>query len=137
MAASAAAARAADGRSSGPGLGIVVLGGLVEGAALGLLQARALAPLLDRGRRRSWAVVTLLVAGVGWAAGSPPAFRAGDGCASAPPLPLVLVGAAALGLVMGAGLGAAQATVLRHVVGHRWRWVTANAAGWGVAMTVI
>src|SRR4051794_1481811 len=137
MAASAAAARAADGRPSGPGLAILLIGGLVEGAALGLLQARALAPLLDRGRRRSWAVVTLLVAGLGWAAGSAPAVLAGDGSGGAPPLPLVLVGAAALGLVMGAGLGAAQATVLRHVVRHRWRWVTANAAGWAVAMTLV
>jgi hypothetical protein len=38
---------------------------------------------------------------------------------------------------MGAVLGAAQATVLRDVVHHPWRWVAANAVGWAVAMAVI
>jgi hypothetical protein len=38
---------------------------------------------------------------------------------------------------MGAILGAAQALVLRGRVRHPWRWVTANALGWVVAMAVI
>jgi len=137
MAASAAAARAADGRSAAPALALLVLGGLVEGAALGLLQARALAPLVDRGRRRAWALVTVLVAGLGWAAGSAASILAGDDSGGAPPFGLVLLGAAMLGLVMGAALGAAQAAVLRQVVRHPQRWVAASAAGWAVAMPII
>ena len=50
---------------------------------------------------------------------------------------LVLLGAAALGGVMGALLGAAQASTLRHRVRHPWRWVTGSTAGWTVAMPVI
>jgi hypothetical protein len=38
---------------------------------------------------------------------------------------------------MGAVLGAGQALVLRGRCRHPWRWVTANALGWAVAMAVI
>jgi len=136
MAAAAGAARASE--STGPvtGLGLVVAGGLVEGSALGLLQANAIHDLV--GRRRPWVLVTVLVAGLGWAAGSAPATLSGaetDG--APPPLGLVLLGAVGLGLVMGAVLGAAQAAALRGRVRHPWRWAPANACAWAVAMPVI
>ena len=38
---------------------------------------------------------------------------------------------------MGAVLGAAQASTLRHRVRHPWRWATGSTAGWTVAMPVI
>jgi MFS family permease len=117
------------------GLGLVVAGGLVEGSALGLLQANALHDLI--GRRRTWVLTTVLVAGLGWTAGSAPAALSGADTDGTPPLGLVLLGAAGLGLVMGALLGTAQATVLRRRVRHAWRWVIANACGWAVAMPVV
>jgi hypothetical protein len=117
------------------GLALIVTGGLVEGTALGVFQSTALRSVL--GRRAGWTVVTALVAGLGWAAGSAPAVLSGDDAGTPPPLGLVLVLAAGLGLAMGAVLGAAQATVLRRRVRHPWRWVTANACGWTVAMPVI
>jgi hypothetical protein len=49
----------------------------------------------------------------------------------------MLVGAAALGVVMGTVLGAAQATALHGAVHHPWRWISASATGWAVAMTII
>ena len=127
------------------GLLVIVLGGLVEGTALGWLQAWALGGLLDRTGRRQWALVTVLVAGLGWAAASLPAVLAGDvandgasdGAGGQPPLLLVLLGAAALGGAMGALLGAAQASTLRHRVRHPWRWVLGSTAGWTLAMPVI
>jgi hypothetical protein len=119
------------------GLTAVVLGGLVEGTALGWLQARALGPVLGATGRRRWLLVTLLVAGLGWAAASAPAALAGADDGEQPPLLLVLLGAAALGAMMGAVLGAAQASALRNRVRHPWRWVTGSAAGWTVAMPVI
>jgi hypothetical protein len=119
------------------GLLVIVLGGLVEGTALGWLQARALDTILDPTGRRRWALATVLVAGLGWSAASLPAVLAGDEAGDQPPLPLVLLGAAALGGVMGALLGAAQAATLRHRVRHPWRWVTGSTAGWTVAMPVI
>jgi hypothetical protein len=123
------------------GLLVIVAGGLVEGSALGWLQARALGGLLGRTGSRHWVFVTVLVAGLGWAAASLPSVLAGDGtgdeAGGQPPLLLVLLGAAALGAVMGALLGAAQASTLRQRVRHPWRWVTGSTAGWTVAMPVI
>jgi hypothetical protein len=119
------------------GLTVVVLGGLVEGTALGWLQARALGGVLGPTGRRRWLFLTLLVAGIGWAAASSPAALAGSDTGDQPLLLLVLLGAAALGVVMGAVLGAAQASTLRNQVRHPWRWVTGSTAGWTVAMPVI
>lgn len=119
------------------GLLLVVVGGLVEGTALGWLQARALDDVLGPVGRRKWVLMTILVAGFGWAAASAPATLAGDDGGDQPALPIVLVAAASLGLAMGASLGAAQAWALRHRVRHPWRWVVGSATGWAAAMPVI
>lgn len=121
-------------------LSLVVAGGLVEGVALGVAQAAGLRRWLPRLDSRRWVLVTVTVAGLGWAAASAPAVLAGDsdgGSGGEPPLLLVLGGGAALGVAMGAVLGAAQALVLRGRVRHPWRWVGANALAWSPAMAVI
>ncbi len=142
MTAAALAARAADPVAGGAAgsafaLFLIVLGGLVEGTALGTVQAVLLGRVFPRLRRRRYAVVTVLVAGLGWAAASAPRVLSGDSGGTPPSLLLVLPGAAALGLTMGALLGAAQAWSLRGAVPHPWRWVAANAAAWAPAMAVI
>ena len=130
------------GESAGTGerllaLSLVVAGGLVEGVALGSLQAAGLRRLLPRLDGRRWRLVTLLVAGVGWAAASAPAaFSTADASAS-PPLLLTVGGGAALGVLMGAVLGAAQATGLRSLVSRPGRWTAANALGWAPTMSII
>lgn len=118
---------------------IVVVGGLVEGVALGVLQGRALrVPAAHRARvTRRWLVATVLVAGLGWAAGSAPSTLSGDSGGADPSPYVVVAGAAALGVLMGALLGAAQAWALRGAVRHPWRWVAASALGWAGAMPVI
>ena len=126
-----------DGREAAIALSLVVGGGLVEGLALGGLQAAGLRRWLPELDRRRWLLVTTAVAGVGWALASVPAVMSAPGDDSAPPWLLVTVGAMALGAVMGSLLGAVQATGLRGHVRHPWRWVTANAAAWAPAMTVI
>lgn len=143
MTAAATAATLAHDLASGPGGTrlalawlVVVLGGLVEGTALGVLQSGALRGWLTPARRRRWLLVTVLVAGLGWAAASVPGVRGEDGGAE-PPLAWVLLGAAGLGITMGALLGAAQSSVLRGAVPHPWRWTGANVAAWAVAMPVI
>jgi hypothetical protein len=119
-------------------LALVVGGGLVEGVALGSLQAAGLVRVVPRLSRRRWLFVTTAIAGLGWAAASAPAALSGsDDGSSAPPLFLVLAGATMLGAVMGALLGVAQASVLRAHVRHPWRWVIASAAAWAPAMAVI
>lgn len=118
-------------------LSLVVAGGLVEGVALGGLQALGLRALWPRLSVARFLLVTMAVAGLGWAAASAPAVLTGPDDGAAPAVLPVLAGAVALGLVMGAVLGAVQAAVLRSHVRHPWRWVTANAAGWAPAMAVI
>ncbi len=125
------------GRLAAVALSLVVAGGLVEGVALGVLQAAGLARWVPGLHRRAWVLVTVVVAGLGWAAASAPGVLAGDDGAASPPLPLVLAGAAALGAVMGSVLGAAQAWLLRARVAHPWQWVGANVLAWAAAMPVI
>jgi len=145
MAASATAARLGQHASDGGGatgrwlaLAIVVAGGLVEGTALGVLQARVLASAWPALSRLRFALVTVAIAGVGWAAASAPGvLGGGDDTGAGPPLGLILLGALGIGLVMGPLLGVAQALPLRAVVAHPWRWVAANTSAWPVAMAVI
>jgi hypothetical protein len=118
-------------------LTLVVAGGLVEGVALGGLQAQGLRRLWPRLSVARFLLVTAAVAGLGWAAASAPAVLAGPDDGAAPAMLLVLSGAVALGVVTGAVLGAVQSTVLRPHVRHARRWVAANAAGWAAAMPVI
>ena len=139
MTASAGAARGATVLSDGGvahasevGFALVVLGGLVEGTALGVLQSRALGGLLGHRGRVRWLVATVLVAGVGWAAGSAPSALAEDsGTGSEPSVLAVLLGAAALGAGMGVFLGAAQGWALRGHARHPWRWITASGSSSG------
>ncbi|HYP04073.1 MAG TPA: hypothetical protein VER57_05935, partial [Cyanobium sp.] len=125
------------GRGSALALLLVVGGGLVEGIALGGLQAAGLGRMLPGLNRLRWLLVTVAVAGVGWAAASAPATLSGDDGGAAPPLLLILGGTLLLGAAMGAVLGSAQATVLRPHVRHPWRWTGASAAAWAPAMAVI
>jgi len=118
-------------------LTIAVGGGLVEGVALGGLQAWGLGRLLPGLNRPRWVLVTTAVAGAGWAGASAVAGGSGQDDGAAPALLFILVGAIVIGAVMGALLGAAQATVLRGQVRHPWRWVTANMVAWAPAMAII
>ena len=138
MTAAAAAARGA-GALDAPAaaLGVIVAGGLVEGTALGLAQASVLARLLPGLRRTTYAVVTVLVAGLGWAVASAPAVLAGDDSGASPPRGLVLLGGAGIGLVMGPVLGGAQALALRGAARTPSRWVLANTLAWPPTMVVI
>jgi hypothetical protein len=148
MTSAAAAARAAaavggtGGWPTAARLGLVIGGGLVEGVALGVLQYVGLRRWLPALRRRAWVTVTVVVAGLGWGLASAPGALsadsgAGGGVGEGPPRALVIAGALALGAVMGAALGAAQALVLRAQVRRPGQWVAANAVAWTPAMAVI
>lgn len=114
----------------------VVTGGLVEGVALGAFQAHALRPWLGERSRRAWLTVTVLVAGLGWGVASAPSATAGES-RTEPALWLVLLAAAALGLVMGLLLGLAQALVLRRELPRAGRWTWVSALAWTLTMPVI
>ncbi len=117
-------------------LALIVAGGLVEGIALGVAQATGLRSWMSRRRRAAYVLVTVAVAGAGWAGASSPAAFGSQG-GTEPPAALMLGAAVGLGLVMGAVLGGAQAVVLRGQVPRPWRWVTANVAAWAVGMPVV
>lgn len=116
---------------------VVVAGGVVEGIALGGLQAVALAPWLGARSRRAWFVVTVLVAGVGWGVASAPSAAGDSAGGTEPRLTVILLAAAGLGLVMGALLGVAQALVLRRELPRAWRWTWVSALAWTLTMPVI
>lgn len=120
-------------------IGLVTLGGIVEGTAVGLATHRGLRPVAPSLPKARWVTVTTLVAALGWAAGSAPATLAsGAGSAgAAPPVLLVLAGAVGIGLVMGGILGAAQAMVLRGHAAHPGRWIVASVLAWAPAMAII
>lgn len=144
MSAAAAAAKISQALVGDPGngrqmalaLSIVIAGGLVEGLALGGLQAAGMGRLLPELNRRRWLLITTAVAGLGWAAASAAIAVSSQDDGAAPAPLLIIGGAIGLGVVMGALLGAAQATVLRPQVRHPWRWVSANMLAWAPAMAV-
>ena len=137
MTAASSAAVMADRLGSAAALALVVVGGLIEGAALGWFQGGVLAQAFPALSRRLFGVATVAVAGLGWAAASAPAAFADGDTTDTPPLVAIAAMAAVLGVVMGLVLGAAQATTLRGAVAHPWRWIGASAAGWAPTMTVI
>lgn len=116
---------------------LVVGGGLIEGIALGSLQASVLGRAVAGFHARTWLWVTVVVAGLGWAAASAPSVMSGSGDGAGPPLAIVLGGAVGLGLVMGAVLGLAQSVAFGASVRHPRRWIGISAAGWAPAMAII
>ena len=90
------------GVAAAAGLSLVVLGGLVEGTALGLAQASGLKAWLPGLNLRRWVLVTVAVAGIGWAAASAPSALSSDDVGPAPQWPMVAAGALTLGAAMGA-----------------------------------
>ena len=136
MTASASAAHASGALPAYAALALVVVGGLIEGTALGVLQGAWLARRFPGLSHLGWIVATVLIAGLGWALASAPAAL-GDPDGGEPDPVVIVVMAAGLGLAMGALLGAGQALVLRHHVRHPWRWIGISAVAWAPAMVVI
>ena len=121
-----------------PVLVLVVGGGLVEGLALGLAQSWALLQTHPAHRRRLYVALTVAIAGVGWSAVSLPASLSGaSATGTQPPVIVVVLGGAGLGLAMGCVLGAVQAVALRGGAARPWTWVSANALAWVPARAVI
>ncbi|CUR56187.1 conserved membrane hypothetical protein [metagenome] len=145
MTAAASAARYADhllqdrtATTVGVSATVIIVGGLMEGTALGVAQGVVLRRAVPSVRFRLYVLVTVLVAGLGWAAGSLPSLSSTAATSSASPAWwwMVLAGAG-LGLAMGPWLGGAQALVLRRSVPRPGRWVLANTLAWPPAMAVL
>ena len=133
-------------------LGAMALAGAVEGSALGFAQWRELRWRVPTLQVRAWLGVTVAAAVIGWGAGmsGPVLAGAGDGSASGsaaaasaasaePPLAVILLMSAGVGVAAGLFFGGAQWLVLRRHVAREQarRWVVINAAAWAPAMAAI
>ena len=125
----------------------VALGTLFEGVVVGYAQWRVLRDPLPSLSRGSWVWATAVGAGIAWLLGMVPStvislvtgqVEATDAASSAtmaePPLAVILLAAAGLGLLLGPVLASAQVVVLRRHVQHAWRWIPANAVAWALAL---
>ena len=131
-----AASPGGEASSALPAIGGGAVTGLIEGAALGVLQWRVLTTRFPGLAAPRWVGITTAAAVAGWTLGSLPATTSSQG-GSKPPLLLTTVLAAGLGAGMGLLFGAAQWLVLRHHARDAHMWVVANIAGWAAAMPVI
>ena len=123
---------------------MVAKGTLIEGAVVGFAQGRELGRVLPRFSHREWVVATAVGAGVAWLLGMAPSTVVAlaspptdTGVSAEPPVAVVLVLAAGMGLALGPILALPQWWVLRRMVPRAGWWVAANAAAWAVGMAVI
>ncbi|MGW4929004.1 hypothetical protein ACWEOH_07610 [Agromyces sp. NPDC004153] len=125
----------------------VALGTLFEGVVVGYAQWRVLRDPLPALSRSSWVWATAIGAGIAWLLGMVPStvislvtgqVEATDAASSTtmaePPLGIILLAAAGLGLLLGPVLASAQVVVLRRHVAQAWRWIPANAVAWALAL---
>jgi hypothetical protein len=138
------------GEPTTPGAAVVVmagalLGGGVEGFALGELQFRVLRTWLPTLSHSGYVGATVALAVAFWFIGMLPstlmsltgAGTTAQADVTEPPLLLVALAAAAGGAVGGAAFGLVQGWALRGHVRHPWRWIRPNAVGWGIAVCLI
>lgn len=127
----------------------VILGALCEGGIVGSLQWLVIRRPIPAIRWWEWTVATAVGAGIAWALGmllmvvmsfaaSPPSQTSADASQwFEVTLPVILLLAAALGVALGAILGAAQWIVLRkHAPKAGW-WIVANAIAWAIGMFLV
>ena len=123
---------------------IAMIGGAVEGLAVGAAQWWLLRLWLTRLAASAWVGVTVAAAVAGWMLGMLPSvlvpLLGSDGSApegTGPPLWVMPLIGTGTGLVLGGLFGLAQYVVLRHHVRNARAWVWANAVGWAAAMAVM
>ena len=124
--------------SSGLQLPALVVGGMVEGAALGVAQALVLRRVLPGFRTTAWVVATSAAAGLAWLLGMLPS--ATHATWSTWPVGGVTVAAMLLGGVLLISIGTAQALVMPAGTPRAYAWVWWTALGWCaglIAFTIV
>jgi hypothetical protein len=120
-----------------------VCAGIIEGLVTGSLQWIVLKGRFEEVRARSWLFYTALGAAVAWIIGMTyPTFFVGQASSSSaamvePSTVMLVLLAAASGIVLGALFGFFQWLVLRRNVLKASWWILANAVAWMVGMVFI
>ena len=112
----------------------LLLAGAVEGAVLGVAQARVLRRVLDDLPIGRWIGVTAAAAVVAYGIGLAPALLTDR--LFALPLAVLIPLSAVAAVVLLASIGTAQWTVLRHRVHRAWRWIPVTAVAWAAGLGV-
>jgi hypothetical protein len=121
----------------------VLAGTVIEGSIVGTAQWLVLRHPLEKMRWHTWVLVTALGACVAWTLGMIPStmlFTAPESGAAAPGEMsdlMIYTLAAAMGIALGAILGAAQWLALRRQVPKAGWWIPANALAWMLGMVVV
>jgi hypothetical protein len=121
----------------------VLAGTVIEGSVVGTAQWLVLRRPLEKMRWHTWVLATALGACVAWTLGMIPStllFTGSDSGAVAPGEMsdlMIYTLAAAMGIALGAILGAAQWLALRRHVPKAGWWVPANALAWMLGMVVV
>ncbi len=116
---------------------------VIEGSVVGTAQWLVLRRPLEKMRWRTWVLATTLGAFVAWMLGMIPStllFPGPDSGAAAPGEMsdlMIYTLAAAMGIALGAILGAAQWLALRRYVPKAGWWIPANALAWMLGMVVV
>jgi hypothetical protein len=122
---------------------VMVFAGAIEGFLLGLWQWRVLRQKFPKMPAREWIGYTMAIAMLGWFLGMLPSLLLTLGNAPVPPQPvepplvLILAGALALGLFLGAMFGLFQWFAFQKYARESIQWVTGNSLGWGLGMMFI
>lgn len=112
-------------------IAVLVPGGAVEGAILGLAQGSVLHRELAGFDRRAFAFATAVAAALAWAVGMP---LGAFGPSLTPPA--LVVATAVGGTFVLLSIGVAQALVLRRHVARTRTWIEANALAWLVGLSI-
>jgi len=116
---------------------VVVVGCLLQGLALGVLQARALTLRHFGLPQHRMVRVALVGTGIGWSVSVFPTLLAGH-VDNGPPVGGVVLAAVGIGLLGGTLLGTTQALLVRDVLTHHpWRWVATSTVTWPTAMILL
>lgn len=122
---------------------VVVFAGAAGGFLLGYWQWRVLRLKFPKMPAREWIGYTMAIAMLGWLLGMLPSLLLTLGNAPIPPRPvespmvLILVGAMAMGLFLGAMFGLFQWFAFHKYARESIQWVTGNSLGWGLGMMFI
>ncbi|MBD0377882.1 MAG: hypothetical protein ICV51_19920 [Flavisolibacter sp.] len=119
---------------------IMLFAGALEGTSIAWFQWQVLHHLFPRMKFISWWRWTVLIALLGWAAGTTPSlFLSGSepSSGSEPGFFLIAIVAVVGGGIAGALFGLFQSFVLKKHTGKWPWWIIANTIAWSVAMLII